>query len=970
MTERNQYRERVQARIAARKRRRISRKKRKGLSMTERSQYSRYMNRIYLRNALRAAQQNRNVRKELCDWFRNNEEEVANLDSCLAREYDRRLKEKGYVPRRRDKRETDPLEMDAIQTKRAEFLNGAIKILDRHTRKVPAPTPEARATRLVVEHFSLGPVTAAVLELARHYIYTYRGMVESLWDELNGAAGGHLETTALLLACPSNEVVDALSELSDRGICHYEYDREYRWVKDTTPDEYIDSRFASVWNLPVQTRDELQARLVGRPCEAALGMDAFAHLEGRDDAIRVLRAAVQKDDPAAGVNILLVGRAGTGKTEFAKTLAHAVGASLYAIGEPDREEERERGTELNRRASRRNELRMAQVLLRSAPAAAILCDEAEDVLESTRGTRLANHRLLENTPVPMIHTANCLDDLDESMLRRFSFVLKFTAHSPTRQTAILQRMLEKSDLNGIDAAACARRLVDRLECPPGILAQAIETTRLIDGNAADLYRFSERIERTIAAQHARPRLGPPVGARLPWRAFSHLGRDVEDARRTLCAAVQNRQKGINILLYGPPGTGKTEFARTLCNEVEMRLYAIGDNEVGAEARRRVDRSATLDYALEALADEQNAAILFDEMEDFRSVQKLWLNRIVEENPVPIIWACNAIEYYRIMWPFFIDRMLHAIEFRHMSPRARQRVYADILHETRMPIAETRRLAEDLSRNDKVTPRQVALAANQAAMVNGNTETIRRSVAQKEKLRYGIRPPETRPIAHYDPSLIRADIDMAALAARMVALGPRRFALCLSGPPGTGKTAFARHIAEQMGIALLPKRASDLLNKYVGGTEQRIAAAFAEARETQSFLVFDEADSLLMDRQSAERSWEVSMVNELLSQMECHPLPFACTTNRSDALDPAAARRFLFRAEFRFLDPPRIRRAFALFFDDKAPAPVLALSKLTPADFANVRDRAEVLGFLNDPNRIADALAEECHAKPGGNATGF
>ena len=941
------------------------RRKRGILSMIE---YDQYANRIYLRNALRTAQRNRTVRKALLNWFRQSEEELESLDAAILQAYDI-LIEKKTSDRRLSAR--DRAGANLTQERVAEFIAHAIEILDRNTRKAPVPTPEARATRTVAEHFSLGPVTESLLELVRRYAYAYRGMVESLWDELYGAVGG--QATAILIGCAPDEVIDALCELDDRGISHCEHNRERRGFAGTMPDEYIDSRFAAVWQPPVRNGDELQARLVGRPCDAKLGMDDFAHLEGRDDAIRMLRAAVQKrgkGKPVAGLNILLVGRAGTGKTEFAKTLAHAVGASLYSIGEPDREEKRERGTELNRRASRRNELRMAQVLLRAVPDAAILCDEAEDVLESTRGTRLANHRLLEETPVPMIHTANRLDDLDESMLRRFSFVLKFTAHSPTRQTAILQRMIEESGLEGIDAPACARRLVDRLECPPGILAQAIETTRLIEGTAADLYRFGERLERTIAAQHARPRLGPPVEARLPWRAFSHLGQDAEDARRTLTAAVQNRQRGINILLYGPPGTGKTEFARTLCGEAEMRLYAIGDNEIGADARLSVDRSTTLDYALEALADEQNAAILFDEMEDFCRVQKLWLNRIVEENPVPIIWACNAIGYYRMMQPFFIDRMLHAIEFRHMSAQARQRVYADILHNANMPIAETRRLAEDLSRNDKVTPRQVAMAVDQAAMVDGNAETIRRSVAQKEKLRYGIRPPEMRPIAHYDPSLIHADRDMAALADRMVALGPRRFALCLSGPPGTGKTAFARHIAEQMGIDLLPKRASDLLDKYVGGTEQRIASAFAEAIETQSFLVFDEADSLLMDRRSAQRSWEVSMVNELLSQMERHPLPFACTTNQRAALDPAAARRFLFRAEFRFLDPPRIRRAFDLFFNAKAPAAALALTKLTPSDFANVREQAEVLGFLDDPTRIADALADECHSKPGGNATGF
>ena len=964
MTEHDQYMKHVHLRSAFR----AAQQKEKGfLSMTEHDQY---MKRIYLRNALRAARQPRIIRKNLLDWFKHNEEKLEKLDGFLMREYDRLLR--GYVHRRPSKQETDYLKTLSIQAKLTEFFNCAIKILERNTREEPAPTPESMATRLVAQHFSLGPVTASLVELVRHaYICP---MVEGLWEELQDAIRGHLATTAILLGCSPNEVANALCELADRGIACQEYDREYLHSKSIAPNEYITREFAAiVWHPPVRDRDELQARLVSQPCEAALSMDDFAHLNGRDDAIRLLRAAVQKrgkGKPVSGVNILLVGRAGTGKTEFAKTLAHAAGASLYSIGEPDRKGEQERGTEFNRRANRRNKLRMAQVLLRSAPDAAILCDEADDVLESTRGTRLANHRLIEETPVPTIYTANSLTAWDESMLRRFPMALRFTAHSPTRQTAILQRMIEKSDLKGIDAPPCARRLVDQLECPPGILAQTIKAIRLINGNADDLYRFSERLERTIATQYARPRLGPPVEARLQWQAFSHLGQDAEDVRRTLTAAVQNRQKGVNILLYGPPGTGKTEFARTLCGEVGTRLYAIGDNEIGAEARLSVNRSKTLDYALEALADEQNAAILFDEMEDFHRVEKLWLNRIVEENPVPIIWACNAIGYYRMAQPFFIDRMLHAIEFRHMSAQARQRVYTDILHKTHMPAPETHQLAEELARSNKVTPRQVTMAANQAAMVNGNTETIRRSVAQKVKLRYGSRPPDTRPIEQYDPSLVHADIDMAALADRMVALGPRRFALCLSGPPGTGKTAFVRHIAEQMGIDLLPKRASDLLNKYVGETEQRIASAFAEAIETRSFLVFDEVDSLLMDRQSAQRSWEVSMVNELLSQMERHPLPFACTTNQRDALDPAAARRFLFRAEFRFLDPPRIRRAFALFFNAKTPAPVPALTKLTPADFANVRERAEVLGFLNDPNRIADALSKECHSKPGGTPTGF
>ncbi len=943
--------------------RREHRHRRRSRKFRSVNEYSLYRNRIYLLNALRVAQQNRTVRKELLEWFRRNEDELEIMDAFLMQEYNKTIKEQS--PRLFMTESLSSEDPDQRKVAIVEFINSAVKILDEKTRKAPSPSPIQTATHLVIRRFSLKPMAGALLQLT-YYYHIYHSTAHSLWDQLHDVAQGHIETTAILLDRSPEEVEDAFRELADVGIA----DRENLSDRRTDPGDYTHPYFDRIWHPPVRDMDELMARLIGQPCKATLDLKDFAHLDNRDNVVRLLSAAIQErqqEKPATGVNILLYGRAGTGKTEFAKTLSRAAGAYLYSIGEPGRNNEEKSDTERDCRARRRNQIRMAQALLRSVPNAAILCDEAEDVLDSGRGTRLINHRLLENTPVPVIYTANRLDHLDESMLRRFTYILKFTAHSPTRQTAILQRMLEESGIAGINTTSCARHLVDQLECPPAILAKAIETTRLINGDENDIYHFSEQLECTIATHCVRPRLGPPVKPQLPWESYAHLGQDAEDVRHTLAAVLGTNKKGVNILLYGPPGTGKTEFARTLCGEVGAQLYAIGN---GPDARPSADRSKTLDYVLEALTDEPNTVILFDEMEDFHQPKKLYLNRIVEENPIPIIWACNAISYYRTFEPFFIDRMLHAIEFRHMPTRARENVYSSILREVRIPDTETRQLSQELAYNNKITPRQVALAAKQTTLVSGNSQTIRRNIAQKEKLRHGTRPPDMHPIENYDPALIHADINLEALSEQMVALGTRRFSLCLCGPPGTGKTAFVRYIAEQMGIDILPRRASDLLNKYVGESEQNIASAFAEALQTSAFLVFDEVDSLLMDRQSAQRSWEVSLVNELLSQMERHPLPFACTTNQWDIIDPAAARRFVFRAEFYYLDQPRINRAFELFFNHRAPSSALALTKLTPADFANVRERAEILGFLNDPERIAHALAEACRIKPGGISLGF
>ena len=185
---------------------------------------------------------------------------------------------------------------------------------------------------------------------------------------------------------------------------------------------------------------------------------------------------------------------------------------------------------------------------------------------------------------------------------------------------------------------------------------------------------------------------------------------------------------------------------------------------------------------------------------------------------------------------------------------------------------------------------------------------------------------------FDPALIRADIDPAVLAERLAARGARRVSLCFNGPAGTGKSAYVRYLAERMALQVVQKRASDLMSKWVGETEQRIAAAFAEARDGKQFLVFDEADSLLADRRMARRSWEVSQVNEMLTWMESHPLPFACTTNLSERFDPATLRRFDFKIKLDYLRPEQAMAAFRTFFGLTPPQGITRLTNLTPGDF--------------------------------------
>lgn len=123
--------------------------------------------------------------------------------------------------------------------------------------------------------------------------------------------------------------------------------------------------------------------------------------------------------------------------------------------------------------------------------------------------------------------------------------------------------------------------------------------------------------------------------------------------------------------------------------------------------------------------------------------------------------------------------------------------------------------------------------------------------------------------------------------------------CLYDPPGTGKTAYGYWLAEQLNKPIILKRESDLLGSYVGENERQIAA-FRQAEQQKAVLMIDEVDSFLMDGRSAKQSWEVSMVNEMLTQMESFSGGGIASTNLMDGLDQVALRRFDLKVKFDFL----------------------------------------------------------------------
>ena len=173
----------------------------------------------------------------------------------------------------------------------------------------------------------------------------------------------------------------------------------------------------------------------------------------------------------------------------------------------------------------------------------------------------------------------------------------------------------------------------------------------------------------------------------------------------------------------------------------------------------------------------------------------------------------------------------------------------------------------------------------------------------------------------------------------------------------------------MDTTLIIKKGSDLLSMWVGGTEQNIANAFKEAEREGAVLVFDEVDSFLQDRREAKRSWEITQVNELLTQMESFEGVFIATTNLMDNLDQASLRRFDLKLEFGYM---REDQAVMMFekecsylgieqIDSGVKKMLKELNLLTPGDFAAVR-RQHQFNPISNAVDFFERLMQECAVK--------
>ena len=454
--------------------------------------------------------------------------------------------------------------------------------------------------------------------------------------------------------------------------------------------------------------------------------------------------------------------------------------------------------------------------------------------------------------------------------------------------------------------------------------------------------------------------------------FLHLGGDIKRIKMILKYAFKEKKQGINILFYGDPGTGKTELAKLISRELKTPMYSVknGNRNDDDPHADRLDYLRLVQGMLKRR--KQSANLLFDEAEDIflyneqyffaksDKTSKVVLNNTLESNYVPTFWITNKIDN---LDPAIIRRMTYVVKFDTLPENTRIDIWRKELKKYKFTISEE--TLSDLVKSYSDIP--VSLISNTLETVNmfkGNLDDVRHIIEVKsEAMDIEKKEDENSDrINKYNVELINSDQNIQSLTSNIIKSGNVDFSLCLYGPAGTGKSLYLRQLAKELGMPVLFKRASDLIDMYVGESEKNIAKAFREAKRKKAFLIFDEADSFLRSRGLATKSWEVTQVNEMLTQMEYHEFPFACTTNLMDNMDEASLRRFTFKTKFNYLTGKQVRQAFVEYFGVEPPNTVESIKGLALGDFATVYKKARFLNQLDKPEELVTMLADEVKIK--------
>jgi len=478
----------------------------------------------------------------------------------------------------------------------------------------------------------------------------------------------------------------------------------------------------------------------------------------------------------------------------------------------------------------------------------------------------------------------------------------------------------------------------------------------------------------------------PTPTKLSLNDYPHL--ELQYVSEYLKNAVKTNAVGVNILLYGQSGTGKTELTKVLSKYTKTNLIAVKAS--GANKFRPADEltdgrnTAHLrlqHYGLmnDLFEPDSNCCFLIDEVDDVFTeyldgvkVSKDKLHTLLENNSSPSFWITNHVE---ILPDSVIRRMSYVLQI----PAPPKYIKAEILSTPLKGLRVSTHFKNELANIPDLAPAHVVNASNIAKalhLTGKNAEHCIYHHIDECLSACGLQTLVTsyKPEMDFDPRFINLSGSHTKIEHVIDTVsnfsGSRSLLL---GSAGTGKSALAHHIAEELSQELITIKPSDVLSKYVGEAEQNIAKLFKQACESDAIIFLDEVDSVLTSRDIVSQQHERQLVNQILIELDRTEQTVLAATNYAKNLDAALLRRFDFKLNFEYLTSKQVLTLYEENFGKCSTTIKDKLTKLaclTPGDFTVVTRRNRMsIKPLSDSKNL-DILTAENNRKTPNKAIGF
>ena len=427
-----------------------------------------------------------------------------------------------------------------------------------------------------------------------------------------------------------------------------------------------------------------------------------------------------------GLNILLYGAPGTGKTSFARALAKEMGRTCFQIAQRPKDRDGDY-------TAAKAEIRYAALEICDdqivTDASLVVVDEADALLrcasagmlgmsgsagEATGDKGLLND-ILEKNKAPRVWITNTdADELDLSNRRRFDYSIRFEPLTKRQRLAIWKNASAKAGIPDLLTKREIVRLIDRYPVSTGIVARALENVASVEGTRAErktlLTRLLDR-QRELSGEERNDAELPSLAKDysldgLNIKSKVSLDKVVRAARRFADAKTARRDRDaprFNILLSGAPGSGKTEFVKYLASQLgrplcvrrasDLKSMWVGETEKNIAAAFRT-------------AKEKKAILFFDEVDTFldnrealgQGHEKSMINEVLQqmENFGGIF--VGATNFTGMLDPAVARRFTFKIELDYLTAEGKRRFFRKFF-DTELSKDDE----EELDRIDKLTP---------------------------------------------------------------------------------------------------------------------------------------------------------------------------------------------------------------------------------------------------------------------------